>query len=100
MKALFAIGAVSILAACGPSKPMATHYTSGNCPGPSVVTLHFFPEPRAHLLPGAVRLEECPNGKYYMQRGDLPWVEITKRTADTTTDTLRGNGRRVVRVVD
>jgi hypothetical protein len=100
LKILCAIGAASVLVACGPSKPLATHYTSGNCPGPSVVTLHFFPEPTARLFPEAIRLEECPNGKYYMQMGDRAWTEITKRNADNAADALKGAGRRGVRVVD
>ena len=100
MKNVFALGSLCFLVACGPSKPTSTHFTSGNCPGPSVATLHFFPERTARLFPEAIRLEECPNGKSYMQMGERPWVEITKKQADTTTDTLRGAGRRLVRVVD
>jgi hypothetical protein len=100
LKTICAISSICVLAACGSGKPQATHFTSGNCPGPSVATLHFFAEPRAHLFPGAVRLEECPNGKYYMQQGDLPWVEITKTKADNITNALRAASRRVVRVVD
>jgi hypothetical protein len=100
IKTVFVVGAVCSLMACGPSKPMATHYTSGNCPGPSVSTLHFFAEPTARMFPQAIRLEECPNGKYYMQMGDRPWTEITKKNADNAASALKGAGRRVVRVVD
>lgn len=98
---VFVVGSLCVLVACGPSKPQSTHFSkSGNCPGPSVMTLHFFPEPTARLFPEAIRLEECPNGKYYMQIGDRAWTEITKKNADNAADMLRGAGRRLVRVVD
>lgn len=100
MKNVFALGSLCFLVACGPSKPMATHFTSGNCPGPSVSTLHFFPEPTARLFPEAIRLEECPNGKFYMKIGDRAWTEISKKTADQGAVSLKNAGRRVVRVVD
>lgn len=101
IKTIFIVGSLCFLAACGPSKPMATHYSkSGNCPGPSVRTLHVFPERTARMFPQAIRLEECPNGKYYMQLGDRPWTEITKQNADNAAVALQGAGRRIVRVVD
>ena len=100
MKNVFALVSLCFLVACGPSKPMGTHFTSGNCPGPSVMTLHFFPERTARMFPEAIRLEECPNGKYYMQMGDRAWTEITKKNADNAASALKNAGRRVVRVVD
>src|SRR5262245_10820789 len=101
MKKAFAIGSVCLLVACGSDKPASTQYTkSGNCNGPSVMTLRFAPEPTARMFPEAMWFEECPDGKYYMKIGDRPWKEITKKEADDGASVMKQAGRRVVRVVD
>jgi hypothetical protein len=96
------IGAAVFAGACGSSKPASTQYTkSGNCSGPSVMTLRFAPEPSARKLPGAVWIEECPDGRFYVRHGNEgAWKEITKREADAGAVALRNAGRRFVRVVD
>jgi hypothetical protein len=99
---LFAVGSVCLLAACGiAAEPKSDHFTkSENCHGPSVVTLYAFADRKAPIFPEGVRLEECPNGKFYMQEGKSAWTEITKNQADVRAGILKASGRRLVRVVD
>ncbi len=101
MRVMFVIGSLCLLVACGTPTPASTQYTkSGNCGGPSAMTLRFSPEPTARMFPEAIWFEECPDGKYYMKIGEGAWKEITKKQADDGASALKGAGRRVIRVVD